>query len=136
MIAGTGPTGVKTAGELAAAYGKEKAITLIISREGALQMSHLLTRVSQVVERVLQKLGTNLVRNTQVKGVQTSAKGEEDAGAQIIFTLSHGSTLIADSYLPLFRVQLITIFLPTSLLDSAGNLNLEQTMRVVGTKNI
>ncbi|KAK9327507.1 hypothetical protein V1520DRAFT_314929 [Lipomyces starkeyi] len=52
------------------------------------------------------------------------------------FTLSNGSTLVADLYLPLFGVQVNSSFVSASLLDSAGNLVLDKTMRVVGTKNI
>ncbi|MCJ1456827.1 hypothetical protein MMC28_007192 [Mycoblastus sanguinarius] len=136
VIAGAGPTGVETAGELAAAYGVEKDITLIIGGERALQASHALPSVSQVVERDLQKLGVKMVRNTKVKGVHTNTKGKEDAAAQTTLTLSNGSTLIADLYLPLFGVQVNTSFVPANLLDSAKNLVLDKTMRVVGTNNV
>lgn len=138
VISGAGPTGVETAGELAAAYATDKYITLIIGGERVLQASHCLPSVSQAVERDLQKLGVRLVWNTQVKDVRvTDVKGEEDAAAaQTTLTLSNGSTLVADLYLPLFGVQVNTSFLPTSLLDSAGNVVLDKTMRVVGTKNV
>lgn len=136
VVSGAGPTGVETAGELAAAYGVEKEITLIIRGERALQSSPVLRGVSQIVERDLQKLGVQLVRNTQVKGVQTKAKGEEDAAAQTTLTLSDGSTLVADLYLQLFGVNVNTSFVPASILDSAKNLILDKTMRVVGTKNV
>ncbi|KAL9064022.1 MAG: hypothetical protein Q9161_009127, partial [Pseudevernia consocians] len=136
VISGAGPTGVETAGELAATYGSEKDITLIISGEHVLQASLVLPSVSQVVERDLQKLGVKLVRNTKVKHVQTHAKGEEDPAAQTTLTLSNGSTLVADLYLPLFGVQVNTSFVPTNLLDSAGNLILDKTLRVAGTKNV
>lgn len=136
VLAGAGPTGVETAGELAAAYGEEKDITLIMGGEHALQASRVLPSVSQIVERDLQKLGVKLVRKTQVEGVRTNAKGEEDAAVQTTLTLSNGSTLVADLYLPLFGVQVNTGFVPESLLDSAGNLVLDKTMRVVGTKNV
>lgn len=136
VVAGAGPTGVETAGELAAAYGGEKDVTLIIGGEHALQASHILPSISQTVERDLQKLGVKLVRNTQVKSAQTNAKGEEDTAAHTTLTLSNGSTLVADLYLPLFGVQLNLSFVPGSLQDSAGNLSLDKTMRVVGTENV
>ena len=139
VVAGGGPTGVETAGELAAAYGGKKDITLIVAGEHVLQTSHVLPSLSQVVERDLQKLGVKLIRNTQVKEAQTdNTKRERDvAVAQTTtLTLSNGSSLTADLYLPLFGVQVNTGFLPPSLLDSAGNLSLDRTMRVTGTKNI
>ena len=139
VVAGGGPTGVETAGELAAAYGEKKDITLIVGGEHVLQASHVLPSVSQVVERDLQKLGVKLIRNTQVKEAQTdNTKRERDVAAAqtTTLTLSNGSSLTADLYLPLFGVQVNTGFLPLSLLDSAGNLSLDRTMRVTGTKNI
>lgn len=136
VIAGAGPTGVETAGELAAAYGAEKAITLIISGEHALQASNVLPSITRAVERDLQKLGVKLVRNTQVKGVQSEAKGEEDKATQTTLTLSTGTTLVADLYLPLFGIQVNTNFVPSELLDSTGNLVLDKTMLVARTKNI
>ena len=135
LISGAGATGVETASELAAAYGADKDTTLIIAGERVLQTSHCLPSVSQAVERDLQKLGVNWLRNTQVQA--TIAKGEEDAATQAtILTLSNGTTLVADLYLPLFGVQVNTSFLPSSLHDSAGTLLLDQTMRVVETKNV
>ena len=139
VVAGGGPTGVETAGELAAAYGGKKDITLIVGGEHVLLASHVLPSVSQVVERDLQKLGVKLIRNTQVKEAQTdNTKRERDVAAAqtTTLTLSNGSSLTADLYLPLFGVQVNTGFLPLSLLDSAGNLSLDRTMRVTGTKNI
>ncbi|OCL04051.1 hypothetical protein AOQ84DRAFT_400314 [Glonium stellatum] len=136
VIAGAGLTGVETAGELAYVYGGEKDITLIISGERALQASHILSGVSQVVEKDLQKLGVKLVRNAQVKDAQTKTKEEKDAAVQTTLTLSNGSTIVTELYLPLFGVQVNTSFVPASLLDSAGNLVLDKAMRVVGTENV
>ena len=139
VVAGGGPTSVETAGELAAAYGGEKEITLIVGGDHVLQASHVLPSVSQVVERDLQKLSVKLIRNTQVKEAQTdSAKKENnvEAAQTTTLTLSNGSTLTADLYLPLFGIQVNTGFIPPSLLDSAGNLALDKTMRVTGTRNI
>ena len=136
VVAGGGPTSVETAGELAAEYGSDKEITIVIGGEHALQASLALPSVSQTAERDLQKLGVTLIRNTQVKDVQaTTTKGEE-AVSQTILTLSDGSTLTADLYLPLFGVQVNTSFVPSNFLDSTGSIHLEKTMRVAGTKNV
>ena len=136
VVAGAGPTGVETAGELAATYGNKKDVTLIIGGEHVLQTSHVLASVHQVVERDLQKLGVKLVYNTQVKGVQKTPKEAQGETSQTSLRLSDGSDLIADLYLPLFGVQVNTGFLPLNLLDSAGNLIQDKTMRVQGTKNV
>jgi NADH dehydrogenase FAD-containing subunit len=132
VIAGAGPTGVETAGELAARYGAEKEITLIIAGEHALQVSNVLPSVSQIAEKGLQKLGVELVRNTKVEAMKT--KGEDAAPTTL--TLSNGSTLVTDLYLPLFGVKVNTAFVPSTLLDTAGNIILDKSLRVSGTKNI
>ena len=133
VVGGAGPTGVETAGELAARYGSQKEVTLIIGGEHALEASKVSPSIRQTVENDLQKLGVKLVRNTKVEGVGVKGEGE---AAKTALTLSNGSTLVADLYLPLFGVQVNTGFVPASLLDSTGSIILDKTMRVKGTKNI
>ena len=136
VIAGAGPTGVETAGELAAAFRGKKEITLIISGEHVLQTSSVLPSVSRNVETDLQKLGVNLVRNTRVTEAQRNTAAQKGILTETTLTLSNGSTLIADVYLPLFGVEVNTSFVPRDLLDSSGNLKLDRAMRAQGTKNI
>jgi apoptosis-inducing factor 2 len=138
LIAGGGPTGVETAGELAAAYGMEKQITLAISEEHVLQASQALPSVVQALERNLQKLGVKLLRNAKVESAKPqNAKDQEKAEApQTNVRLHNGQTLTTDLYLPLFGIKLNTSFVPPSLVDLSGNLTLDQTMRVRGTTNI
>jgi NADH dehydrogenase FAD-containing subunit len=133
VVAGAGPTGVETAGELAAQYGSQKEVTLIIGGEHALEASKVSPSIRQTVEKDLQKLGVKLVRNTRVEGVGVKGEGE---AAKTALTLSNGSTLVADLYLPLFGVQVNTGFVPASLLDSTGSIILDKTMRVKGAENI
>ena len=134
VVAGGGATSVETAGELAARYGSEKDITLVIGREHALQASNVLPSVSQSVEQDLTRLGVKLIRNAQVKEAETNSKEAE--GPKTVLTLTNGSVLKADLYLPLFGVRVNTIFVPKPFLDATDNLVLEKTMRVAGTKNI
>lgn len=82
------------------------------------------------MERSLLKLGVNLVNNTQVLGVR------EDAAWKITLTVSGRGPLVTDLYLPLFGTKVNTKFIPSRLLDPAGNLNLGRKMRVLGTENI
>ena len=128
---------VETAGELAARYGSEKEVPLIIGAAHALQGSRgILPSVFKTAESDLEKLGVKLVRKARVKDVQTDAKGDEAASLQTTLTMSDGSTISADLYMPLFGVQVNTSFLPASLLDGSGNVVLEKTMRVAGTTNV
>ena len=134
IVAGGGPTGVETAGELAAAYGGKKNVTLVIGGDHVLQAAQVLSSVSRIAENDLQKLNVKLVRNTQVKNSRTQPT--EGSVTQTSLTLSDGSTLVADLYLPLFGVYVNTGFVPADLLDKGGNLNLNKTMQVVGTQNV
>ncbi|KAL5321331.1 hypothetical protein ACEPPN_012146 [Leptodophora sp. 'Broadleaf-Isolate-01'] len=135
VIAGAGPTGVETAGEIAAHYSAEKDVTLIIGGKHALEASNVLPSISQTVEKDLQKLGVKMIHNTKVDGALAGAK--DDGGtSQTIITLSNGTTIVADLYLPLFGVKLNTSFVPANFLDSTRNIILDKTMRVTGTKNI
>jgi NADH dehydrogenase FAD-containing subunit len=135
IVAGAGPTGVETAGELAAAYGGKKQITLVISGDHVLEASPVLPSLKQVVEQDLLKLGVNLIRNARVEDVQTAPKSK-DIPRQTTLKLSSGTTLAADFYLPLFGIQVNTSCVPANLLNKKGDLLLENTMRVVGTSNI
>jgi NADH dehydrogenase FAD-containing subunit len=139
VVAGAGPTGIEVAGELAAAYSAysgKKEITLIIGGDHVLESSPVLPGLRQVIEQDLQKLGVKLIRNTRVADIKTTVTGGAKNVEQTTLTLSTGSTLVTDLYIPLFGVQVNTTFVPSSLLDSSGNLQLDKTMRVTGTTNI
>lgn len=130
VVAGSGPTGVEVAGELAAHYGTEKQITLVVNGGSVLHFSKVLPEVSQTVERCLLRLGVRLIHNTQVLG----SRG--DGAGKTVLTLSGQGPMTTDLYLPLFGTKVNTKFIPSRLLDPAGNLNLGRKMRVLGTENI
>ncbi|TVY66028.1 Oxidoreductase ptaL [Fusarium oxysporum f. sp. cubense] len=129
VIAGGGATGTEVAGELAARYGSSKSITLVISGEQLLEGA--LGSVRASISRDLKTLGVRLIYNARVTEAK---KSERDQGAEV--HLSNGSTLTTDLYLPLHGIKLNTSFVPPSLLDSGGNIKLDEKMRVAGTKNI
>jgi hypothetical protein len=68
--------------------------------------------------------------NTHVLGAR------EDARRKTILTLSGRAPLVTDLYLPLFGTKVNTRFIPSMLLDPAGNLNLGKKLRVLGTDNL
>ncbi|RSL77091.1 hypothetical protein CEP51_009377 [Fusarium floridanum] len=129
VIAGAGATGIEVAGELAARYGQAKDVTLVISGDQPLEGT--LPSVRASVDKDLKSLGVKLIYKTRV----TEVRGGQDA-KQTELTLSNGSTLKADLYLPLYGIKLNTGFIPDEFLDSGGNIKLDEKMRVVGTKNI
>ncbi|KAH7146129.1 hypothetical protein EDB81DRAFT_689229 [Dactylonectria macrodidyma] len=127
IIAGGGATGVETAGELGFAYGRKKEITLVV--EGPRVLSGLRPEVGKAAENYLQKLNVHLVHNVKVTESEAS-------DVKQVVTLSNGKTLTADVYLPLFGVKPNTDFIPAHLLDVRGNLQLQNTLRVVGLSNV
>ncbi|KXJ88331.1 hypothetical protein Micbo1qcDRAFT_207583 [Microdochium bolleyi] len=133
VVAGAGPTGVETAGELAAHFGSKKEITLVNANEHVLAGSNVLPSLAHTVEQDLRKLGVKVLARTKVVKTDSTAK---DGSTSTILSLSNGSTLKADVYLPLFGVRVNTEFVPSQLLDELGNVKLDRTMRVEGTENV
>ncbi|KAJ4022115.1 hypothetical protein NW752_000684 [Fusarium irregulare] len=129
VVAGAGATGSEVAGELAARYGSSKDITLIISGDRPLEGA--LDSVRTSIEKDLKTLGVRLIYKTRVNEAKKAANGQETE-----LLLSTGTILKTDLYLPLHGIKLNTSFVPSSFLDSKGNINLDEKMRVVGTNNI
>ncbi|OIW23000.1 FAD/NAD(P)-binding domain-containing protein [Coniochaeta ligniaria NRRL 30616] len=128
VVAGAGPTGVETIGELANKYGTSKKLTLVIDGEVALPA--LLPSVGKAAESELKKMKVELLHKVRVTGV-------EDAGSEgTKLSLSDGKTLTADVFLPLYGVRPNTGFVPAHLLDAAGSVKVDKTLRVEGQTNV
>lgn len=127
VVAGAGPTGVETAGELAGRYGGAKKVTLVV--DGQVALPGLLPAVGRAAEAELAKMGVQLLH-----GVRVTGSAEEDGVAKL--TLSDGKTLTADVYLPLYGVRPNTGFVPAHLLDEGGSVKVDKTLRVEGLKNV
>lgn len=127
LISGGGATGAEVAGEVAARYGEAKEITLVLS--DSKPVSAAMASVRNQIDNDLQKLGVKLIRNARVSDTTIDGK-------QTKITLSNGLSRTVDLYLPVHGAIPNTSFLPSSLLDSDLNLQLDNTLRVSGTKNI
>lgn len=127
VIAGSGPTGIETMGELGHAYGGSKKLTLVISSDRAL--SNLMPSVGKAAENELTKMKVDLIHNASV--VASNKEGDSTS-----ISLSTGKTLTADLYIPLFGVIPNTSFLPGDILDDSGNVKLDLSLRVSGQKNV
>lgn len=134
VVAGAGPTGVEVAGELAAKYGSAKSITLVVSGSKPLDggSDGLSPSLIATVDSDLQELGVRLVRNARVNKDEADPNDKE----RRILTLSDGSALRTDCYLPLHGVRVNTSFVPPHLLDERGNVKQDQSLRVTGTRNV
>lgn len=132
VVSGAGATGVEVVGELAARYGSDKEITLIMSKDKPLgNQQSTLASVRNAIDSDLQKLGVHIVRNARV--ISATVK---HSNGQTTLRLSTGVELTADCYLALHGVELNTSFVPAEFLDEQGNVSQERTMQVKETKNV
>ncbi|KAI8206968.1 hypothetical protein K4K52_002691 [Colletotrichum sp. SAR 10_76] len=141
VIAGGGPAGVETAGELgeylngragffSSTLDKPKvAITLVTG--GSKILPALRPSLAQKAERYLAQVGVTVIKNTRVDLVSPGEAGDEDVGMSATINLSNGQTLSADLYIPATGTRPNTSFINPSLLTSDGRVETNpSTLRV------
>ncbi|KAF4808220.1 Oxidoreductase ptaL [Colletotrichum siamense] len=141
VIAGGGPAGVETAGELgeylngragffSSTLEKPKvAITLVTG--GSKILPALRPSLAQKAERYLAQVGVTVIKNTRVDLVSPGEAGDEDVGMSATINLSNGQTLSADLYIPATGTRPNTSFINPSLLTSDGRVETNpSTLRV------
>ena len=138
LIAGGGPIGVETAGEIGSAFGKSspshhdqprKQIT-ILSGSSQLLPAAERKHFGATAEGYLHDLGVEVEHNLRV--VSTSPSPPVD-GAPTVLTLSDGSTRSVDVYIDATGLRPNTAFLPSELLDARGYVRTNpDTLRVEG----
>ncbi|OOQ87496.1 hypothetical protein PEBR_20290 [Penicillium brasilianum] len=118
LVAGGGPTGVETAGELGAMRrywsSPKKSITLLSGN--ACLLPHANPRTSSTAEQMLQKLSVDVVHGVRV----TSTVQKKDGQGSWEVTLSDHSTRTVDVYIDATGCTPNTAFLPSEWLDSRG----------------
>lgn len=123
LIAGGGPCGVETAGELGDAYGGKKEIILLSGGE------RLLGRLqnqgpSKTSQQMLEKLGVTVTHNVQV----TSATKE---GEKFVLSLSNGETKTVDTYISAVGDKPNSSFVPKEWLTEKGQIKTDgNTLRL------
>ncbi|KFZ13749.1 hypothetical protein V501_03538 [Pseudogymnoascus sp. VKM F-4519 (FW-2642)] len=143
VIAGGGPSGVETAGELGeylngrAGWFSSKLenpkvkITLVTSAAQILPL--LRASIATKAEGLLAQVGVTVVKNTRVAGVVPEGAGTESVGSKATVTLADGTTLEADLYIPAVGTQPNTDFVDKSLLTADGRVETNAaTLRVDG----
>lgn len=136
VIAGGGPAGVETAGEIAeflngtpgwfqSKPANPKAqITLLTSSSKLLPS--LRPAIAKEAEQKLHRLGVEVKYNTKV----TSSSPSPSQPSQTELTLSDSTTLFTDLYIPSIGITPLTSYIPSHLLDSRGRvLATESTLR-------
>lgn len=142
VIAGGGPTGIETAGELGehlngrAGYFSAKlekpkvAITVVTAAPEILPV--LRPSIAEKAERMLAKVGVTVIKNARVQSVSPQDSGSEtNVAAKTTISLDNGETLEADIYIPAFGMIYNTSFVAKELLTPDGRIETNpSTLRV------
>ncbi|OWP06974.1 hypothetical protein B2J93_7708 [Marssonina coronariae] len=128
VIGGAGATGVETAGELGFEYGKVKKITLISS--GATVLAGTPASVSKTASAQLKKLNVTIKTSTKISGSATTADGKTE------LTLSDGTKMTTDLYLPTAGLIPNSSYIPATFLNQNGNVVVDEFLHVQGTTDI
>lgn len=113
LIAGGGPAGTETCGEIAAHFPKAQVTHLSGSSR---LLERLLPSTSKDAESRLKKMGVEVVHSVRVTG---STK-QQDGTTEV--KLDNGSTRIVDIYIDSTGGKLNTTFLPQAWLNQRGQL--------------
>jgi NADH dehydrogenase FAD-containing subunit len=132
LVAGGGPAGVETAGELGETYGGKKKITIL---SGSLQLLPRLKNptIGKDAENRLARMGVKTI-NDSVKVVSAITHG-----SKTLLTLSNGTEMTVDVYIDATGDKPNNQFIPESWLNEKGYVKTEpQTLclDVPGVRNV
>ena len=123
IIAGGGPCGVETAGELGEAYGKTKEITILSGADRLLSRTQN-ANPSKQSQTMLEQQGVKVVHNVQVNST-------EKKGDQTVVTLSNGEVLTVDVYIGAVGDKPNSQFVPKEWLNEKNRIkNDRNTLRL------
>ncbi|WYZ40938.1 hypothetical protein EsH8_IV_001279 [Colletotrichum jinshuiense] len=141
IIAGGGPAGVETAGELgeylngrAGWFHHELenprvAITLLTA--GSKILPALRPAIAEKAERYLSQVGVTVLKEARVETVTPPGAGVDNVTAGAAITLQNGKTLDADLYIPATGTRPNTNFISNTLLVADGRVDTNpSTLRV------
>jgi len=129
VIAGAGPIGVETAGELAEAWATRTgtSITLVSATWQILPV--LKQSAGEAAEKMLEKANVKVIKSRKVEKAEQLAS---DKGKWTV-TLDNGEQLKADVYISSTGVTPNNSFIPANFLSSAGWVNVDEHFRVLGS---
>lgn len=124
VVAGGGPAGIETAGELGELYGKKKEITLL-SGSPALLNRLQNKKVGQDAQGRLEKQGVKVIHDNVRVTSHTTEGGKE------VLQLSNGQTMTADVYIEAVGDKPNSKFAPPEWLSPDGKIKTDpQTLRL------
>ncbi|KAI9740303.1 MAG: hypothetical protein M1834_004881 [Cirrosporium novae-zelandiae] len=141
VIAGGGPAGIETAGELGeflngrAGWFSSKLENPKIPITVVSGSSNILPALRPVIakraEEYLAKVGVTVVKNARVKAVAPDGAGTNSITTKATLTLEDGKTLDADLYIPATGTRPNTSFIHKTLLTADGHVDTNpSTLRV------
>lgn len=144
VIAGGGPAGVETAGELGeylngvsgwiSSRSKPPKVDIKVVTSAPNILPVLRSELAQTAEKYLSKVGVTVIKNVRVKKAEPSNPGESNInqiGARTTVTLDNGQILEADLYIPATGTTPNTSFLENTLLAPDGRVETNKsTLRV------
>lgn len=138
VIAGGGPAGVETAGELGEYLnGRSKSnqtdpkVFITIVTAGAEVLPALRPTIARKAENFLAQVGVKVIKNTRVQTITPENAGRERVASKATLTLDNGSTLDADLFIPATGTTPNTGFVSKELLLADGRINTNpSTLRV------
>jgi apoptosis-inducing factor 2 len=142
VIAGGGPAGIETAGELGeylngcAGWLSSKLsnpkVSITVVTSGSEILPVLRPTIAKKAEEYLAKVGVTVIKNARVETVAPHGAGTESAlTTKATLTLVDGKTLDADLYIPATGTRPNTSFIHEALLTSDGRVDTNaSTLRV------
>jgi NADH dehydrogenase FAD-containing subunit len=141
IIAGGGPAGIETAGELGeylngrAGWFKSSLdnpkVSITVITSGSQILPALRPALAKKAEDYLAKVGVVVIKNACVQKVEPSSAGTEDVAAKAKLVLDNGETLDADIYIPATGTKPNTSFIHKALLTDDGRVQTNtSTLRV------
>ena len=142
VIAGGGPAGIETAGELGEYLNgrpgwftwktKDPLVRITVVTSSSQILPVLRNGIASKAEDYLARVGVEVIKNTKVTGVTPPNAGTEDAlVTKTMVSLTDGRILEADIYIPATGTSPNTGFLERTLLGSDGRVETNaSTLRV------
>ncbi|KAF2184219.1 FAD/NAD(P)-binding domain-containing protein [Zopfia rhizophila CBS 207.26] len=140
VIAGGGPTGIETAGELgefingragwfSSKLENPKVPITVVSTSKILP--DLRPAIAQKAEEYLAKVGVTVMKNARIMAIEPQGAGTDSVATKATLTLENGNTLDADLYIPATGTRPNTGFIHEALLTADGRVDTNaSTLRV------
>lgn len=140
VIAGGGPAGVETAGELGEFLNgrpgwfstPRPSVRIVLVTSGERLLPALRASLAVEAERLLKALGVDVLKATRVMSVSPAAAGTSDVAAKAVVSLDQEpNTIEADLYIPATGTTPNSSFVDASLLAPDGRVQVDpRTLRV------